>query len=115
MIETPSLAREVFFSADMPADKVYRYFTRLQNESYWASLDATFFDLPRPGKITRPPMLVMSGTNDILHSRSEIEATARAYGAHLEFIPNVAHMMMLEADWMNVAERILKWLRNKGL
>jgi pimeloyl-ACP methyl ester carboxylesterase len=114
-VETPSLAREVFFSADMPADKVYHYFTRLQEESYCASLDAAIFNLPRPGKINPPPMLVLSGTNDILHSRNEIEATARAYGAHLEFIPNVAHVMMLEADWRIVADRILKWLREKGL
>jgi len=114
MIETPSLAREVFFSHDMPADKVYRYFTRLQEESYCAGLDATFI-LPRTDKIDPLPMLVLGGASDVILSRDEIESTARTYRTQAEFIPNVAHMMMLEADWKNVAERILKWLRENGL
>lgn len=115
MIETPSLAHEVFFSPDMPASEVNRYFARLQNESYCASWDATLYDLPRPGRIKPPPMLVLSGANDILHTRNEIEATARAYRADLEFIPHVAHVMMLEAAWQKAAERILIWLRERGL
>lgn len=114
MIDTPSLAREVFFSPDIPADKVYRFFTLLQEESYCASLDATFI-LPRSDKIDPLPMLVLGGANDVILSRDEIESTARVYRTQAEFIPNVAHMMMLEADWQKVAERILKWLRETGL
>ncbi|MHB8845497.1 MAG: alpha/beta hydrolase [Nitrospirota bacterium] len=114
-VETPSLAREVFFSADMPVEELNRHFARLQDESYCACLDATIFNLPRPDKINPPPMLVLSGANDVLHSRVEIEATAQIYGAHLEFIPNIAHVMMLEANWQKVSERILRWLRARGL
>jgi pimeloyl-ACP methyl ester carboxylesterase len=115
MIETPSLAREAFFSADMPAEKLNRHFARLQNESYYAGLEATFFKLPRPGKINPLPMLVLGAANDALYPRGEVEATARAYKTQAEFFPNMAHVMMLEADWQKVAERILKWLREKGL
>lgn len=115
MIGTPELAHEYFFSPDMPAEKVRRYFAGLQEEAYIAALDATFFNLPRPHKVQPPPMLVLSGTNEVLHTRDQVESTARAYGADLDFIPNVAHVMMLEADWQKAAERILRWLREKGL
>lgn len=115
MIETPRLARKVFFSDDMPFEMVNRHFARFQNEPYRAALEATFFNLPRPDKINPLPMLVLSGANDVILSREEVESTARAYRTQAEFIPNIAHFMMLEADWMKVAERILTWLREKGL
>jgi pimeloyl-ACP methyl ester carboxylesterase len=115
LFETPSLAREAFFSADMPAETLNRYFARIQNESYCAGLEATFFKLPQLGKIGPLPMLVLGADNDALFSRDEVEATARAYKTQAEFFPNMAHAMMLEADWLKVAERILKWLREKGL
>jgi pimeloyl-ACP methyl ester carboxylesterase len=115
MIETPELAHEHFFSPEMPAEKVNRYFSRLQEESYCAALEATFLKLPRPGRINPPPMLVLSGANEVLHTRGQIEDTARAYAADLDFIPNVAHVMMLDAGWQKAADRILKWLKEKGL
>ena len=35
--------------------------------------------------------------------------------AELEFFPNMAHDMMLEPGWQKVAERIIAWLKEKGL
>jgi alpha-beta hydrolase superfamily lysophospholipase len=32
-----------------------------------------------------------------------------------EFIPGMAHNMMLEASWQDVADRILAWLNEQGL
>jgi pimeloyl-ACP methyl ester carboxylesterase len=115
MVETPSLAREAFFSADMPAETLNRYFARLQNDSYCVGLEATFFKLPQPSKISPLPMLVLGAANDAAFSRDEVEATARAYKTQAEFFPNMAHVMMLESGWRNVAERILTWLREKEL
>ena len=113
--ETPSLAREAFFSDDMPTATINRHFARLENESYVAGLEATFFDLPRPKKVLPIPMLILGADNDALFSRDEIEATARAYKTQAEFFPNMAHSMMLEAGWQSVAVRILKWLRENRL
>ena len=113
--ETPRLAREAFFSADMPAATIDRHFARLENESYVAGLEATFFNLPHPNKVLPIPMLILGADNDALFSRDEIEVTARAYKTQAEFFPNMAHSMMLEAGWQSVAERILKWFRENKL
>lgn len=52
----------------------------------------------------------MSGSSPATRSK-----TAPAYRARAEFFPDMAHDMMLEKDWMKVAERIVKWLREKKL
>jgi pimeloyl-ACP methyl ester carboxylesterase len=115
LIETPGIVRESFFSVDMPEEMLHLYFTKLQDESYRVAWDASVFDLPRPKRVNLPPTLVLGAVNDKLFSRDEIEETARAYHTQAEFFPDMAHDMMLEKDWMKVAERIVKWLREKEL
>jgi len=115
LVETPPLAREAFFSAGLPQDDVNRHFARLGQESYRAGLDMALFALPQPRKVSPPPMLVLGAENDAVFTRAEIETTARAYNAQIEFFPNMAHDMMLEPGWQQVAERIIAWLKEKGL
>ncbi len=114
LIETPSLAREALFSESIPSETLHRHFARLQNESYCTGFEATFFNFTRPRKVRPLPMLILGARNDALFSCSEIEATARAYMTQAEFFPNMAHDMMLEPGWQNVADRILQWLKEQG-
>lgn len=112
LIGTPSLAREAFFSVDMPEEKVTAYFARMQDESYRAFLDMLGLDLPRPKQI-KTPMLVLGAAKDTMIRRGEIEATARAYHTRAEIFPDMAHNMMLEAGWQAVADRIVSWLKEE--
>jgi alpha-beta hydrolase superfamily lysophospholipase len=73
------------------------------------------FNLPQPRKVKPTPMLVLGAENDTIFTRAEEKATVRAYTAQAEFFPNMAHDMMLEAGWQKVAERIVAWLKEKGL
>jgi pimeloyl-ACP methyl ester carboxylesterase len=114
VVSTPQLAREAFFSADMPEEKLKSYFSQLQDESYRAYLEMMGLSLPRP-KLVKTPLLVLGAANDGLISRGDIEATARAYGARAEVFPNMAHDMMLEDGWQTVADRILEWIKEQGL
>ena len=75
----------------------------------WPFLDMVALDLPKPAKVTTP-VLVLGVALDNMLEPSDIEATARAYHATSDIIPNVAHNGMLEAGWQTVAERILVWL-----
>jgi pimeloyl-ACP methyl ester carboxylesterase len=111
-IATPQLAREAFFSADIPEDELRGYWQRMQDESYLALLDMVALDLPKPEKV-RTPMLVLGAARDNMLAPREIEATARAYHAHGEIVPDVAHDSMLERHWRDVAERILGWLDDR--
>jgi pimeloyl-ACP methyl ester carboxylesterase len=114
VIGTPSLCREMLFSADMSEPEVEAYFARMQDESYRAYLDMMILNLPRPKRV-KAPLLVLGAVNDKAISVGEVEATARAYGTQAELFPDMAHDMMLEAGWQAVADRVLSWLEEQGL
>ena len=111
IVETPELAREAFFSADMPDEQLLPYFRKLQNDSYRAFLDMLIFNLPKTKQITTP-ILVLGAENDTIFSVRQNQSTARAYSTQAEMIPDIAHDIMLEANWQKVANRILTWLKD---
>jgi hypothetical protein len=114
IIGKPVLAREAFFSADIPDEKLEAYFGRLQDESYLAFLDMMLFNLPRPERV-ETDLLILGAGDDTIFYPEEVEATAKAYQTQPVMFTNMAHDMMLEPDWQAVADRILDWLDEKGL
>lgn len=114
VVSTPQLAQEAFFSADMPDVKLKSYIAQQQDESYRVYLDMLGLNLPHPKRI-KTPILVLGSENDMMISSKEVMATARVYGAEAEFFPGMAHDMMLEAGWQDVADRVLAWLDEQGL
>jgi pimeloyl-ACP methyl ester carboxylesterase len=114
LVETPLLAREAFFSDDLPEELLREYWGQMQEESYRAFLDMVALDLPRPAKV-KAPLLVLGAERDNMLKPSEIRATAHAYHTQAEIIAGVAHNSMLEQGWQAVAERILAWLKEQKL
>ena len=114
MIATPELAREAFYSSDFPDEELRRYWKLMQDESYMAFLDMAALNLPKPGKV-KTPVLVLGAARDNMLQPGEIEATARAYHTQAHIIPDVAHNSMLEMRWQTAAERILAWLEERAL
>jgi alpha-beta hydrolase superfamily lysophospholipase len=106
------LAREAFFSDDVPDEQLQEYWEQMQDDSFMAFLDMIALDLPKPAKI-KTPLLILGAERDNMLKRSEIEATARAYHTQYEIIADVAHNSMLELRWQAVAERILIWLNER--
>jgi len=114
IIATPQLARDAFFSPTIPEEELSAYYKQLQDESYIGYLDMLALNLPRPKRVRARgalPMLVLGAQNDHIFTPSEIKGTARAYGAELKIFPNMAHDMMLESGWREVADTIIAWLR----
>ena len=60
-------------------------------------------------------MLVIGAEKDTVIFPKLVEDTARAYGTKAEIFPDMAHDVMLEAGWEQVAKRILEWLEEKEL
>ena len=112
LVATPALAREAFFSKDLPEEQLLAYWKQMQDDSYLAYLDMVALNLPKPAKVTTP-LLILGVERDNMLSPSEIKATARAYKTQAEIIPGVAHNSMLEPRWQAVAERILVWLNEQ--
>jgi len=73
-----------------------------------------FFKLPKPEKVTTD-LLVLGAEKDTVFTMDEVKKTAAAYGVTPEFFKEMAHDMMLEKDWQKVADRIILWLREKGI
>lgn len=112
-IATPQLARDAFFSTDVPEAELRGYWQQMQDESYLALLDMVALDLPKPERV-RTPVLVLGAARDNMLAPREIEVTARAYHTRCEIIPGVAHDSMLERRWRGVAERILAWVNDRA-
>ena len=114
LVATSQLAREAFFSEGLADEQVLAYAKGLQDESYLGFLDMLMFNLPKPGKV-KTPVLVLGGALDTIFSPDEVEATARAYNTQPEIFAEMAHDMMLEPRWQDVAERIMIWLKEREL
>ena len=108
LIATPVLARECLFSLRLPEADLERYHARLQDESF-----RVFVELLVKGVRTaavETPVLVLGASEDAAVSAREVEATAAAFQTRAEFVPDIAHDMMLEPNWRSAAERIDRWL-----
>ena len=113
-VSTPALAKDAFFSDDFPNEQFLAYYPRTQNESFRMALEMALLRLPRPNKV-RTPLLVLGGESDRIFTVSEHRRTARAYKTEATIYPNMAHDMMLERGWDNVADKILSWLNARNL
>jgi pimeloyl-ACP methyl ester carboxylesterase len=113
LVGTPRLARDAFFSEDLPDDELLQYWRRMQDDSFLGFLDMLALDLPKTAGVS-VPLLVMGASRDNMLKPDEIHATARAYNTKAEIIADVAHNVMLETRWEAAAERILSWLRTRA-
>jgi pimeloyl-ACP methyl ester carboxylesterase len=114
LVSSPALAREAFFSADVPDEEMAYYWKQMQDDSYMAYLDMAALDLPRPARARgKVPLLILGAERDNMLSSPEIEATAKAYNTQAYIVPGVAHNSMVERCWRSVADRILAWLNQQ--
>ena len=103
--------QHALFASPVAADKLKAYYRQMQPESQRAMWDMTLFNLPQLRRERCPPMLVLGGERDILVPPPQAEKAARYYGTEAEIFSDMGHVMMLEAGWQKVADRIIKWLR----
>jgi alpha-beta hydrolase superfamily lysophospholipase len=114
IVETPEAARWTLFSKNMLKKQMLKYYKKLNDESFRMFVDLLGLNLAHPKKI-KTPLLILGAENDNAITPDQVHATARAYGVKAEMFPNMAHDMMLENDWQSVAERILSWLKERGI
>jgi len=115
VVKTPELARQAFFSPDTPQADIDIYSALVQNESFRILPDTFLLALPRRKKIRDKniPMLVIGAADDRVFTINEVIATARAYDAQIDILPNLAHDIMLEPRWEMAAQRIEDWLEER--
>jgi alpha-beta hydrolase superfamily lysophospholipase len=109
LVSTPQRTREHFFSKTISDEKLGKYFANIQDESYLGFLDMLLFRFAAPKQI-KTPVIVMGALEDTIFTPAEIEKTAAAYGREAVMFADMAHDMMLEDGWKQVADSILKEL-----
>jgi len=107
--QSPELLRQAIFSPQLPEADVQRYLQRMRPESQRALFDLSW---PQHFWIARAevPVLVCGAQEDLFFPPHMVEETARLHGVAAEIIPDLAHMMMLDAQWERGAERLATWL-----
>jgi pimeloyl-ACP methyl ester carboxylesterase len=115
MVATPALARQWFFSEALPEAELMEYHAQLQDEAYAGFLDMLAFNLAKPSRVPRLPLLVLGAERDTVFTVPQVQATAAAYGTQATIFPDMAHDMMLEPGWAAVADHILGWLRRQNI
>jgi non-heme chloroperoxidase len=103
--------REALFAQPVSVDDLSRFYRWSQPESHRAIWDMSLFGLPQPGRMHKPPLLVLGAEFDHLMPPSTVEMTARTYGVPAEIFPGLGHGLMLERDWRLPAERLRNWLQ----
>ena len=107
--------RRAVFSDDVSDADAGRHLARMQPESQRAVFDLTW---PQQFFIRRAKdvrSLVLGGGRDAFFPIATIESTARMRGVEAEIFPDMAHALMLERDWQQVADRIVDWLQEGGV
>lgn len=114
LVESQKMVQEMFYSESLPKEKLQAYTDNLQDESYRAFLDMMIFSLPKPAKV-KTPVLVLGGGKDSIFLPGQMHDMAKAYHTQPVMFPNMAHNLMLEEGWEEVATGMLNWLRQQGL
>ncbi len=114
LIESPEVAKWAFFSDDFPQDQFLKYYEKMNDESFRMFIELLGLILADPKKV-KTPLLILGAEKDTVIPPVDVHKTARAYNTTAEIFPNMAHDMMLEKNWKDVAGRVMGWLKEKGI
>ena len=106
--------QEALFAGPVEAERLERYFRRMQPESRRAILDMSGWGLPQSWRTALPDTLVIGAERDVLISPALAQTTARLLGAEYLLLPGLGHAVMLESGWRSAAEGLAGWLAARG-
>lgn len=109
------ILREALFAQDIPVATLERYYRKMQQESQRAIWDMSMFNLPAIDRMHRPPLLVLGAEQDHLMPAFLVQTTAQTYGVPSRIFRGLGHGVMLEKDWLQVAEAVRDWLLEQPL
>jgi pimeloyl-ACP methyl ester carboxylesterase len=102
--------RDYLFSASLTEAEVMRYLRRTQQESQRALIDLAWPQYFWIASSVGVPTLVLGAEQDAFFTTAMIDEAARFHGVQPRLFPNMAHLMMLEPGWRDVAAHMHAWL-----
>lgn len=106
--------QEALFAGPVEAERLERYFRRMQPESRRAILEMSGWGLPQTWRTAMPDTLVIGAERDVLISPAFAQSTAQLLGAEYVLLPGLGHAVMLEAGWRAAAEGLAGWIAERG-
>ena len=113
-ISSPELVHKLLFSSSMDKGKLESYSKQLNENSLYISLGLFLSCRLQPRKV-KIPVFVIGGEDDTLIHPKGLKSLAKEYNGQLYMCQNIAHDLMLDSNWINVASKILAWLKVHGL
>lgn len=102
--------RDYLFSESLTEAEVSRYLRRTQQESQRVLLELSWPQHFWIAASIGVPALVLGADNDAFFRTAMIDEAARFHGVAPRIFPKMAHVMMLEPGWNDVATHIHAWL-----
>ena len=106
--------QEALFAGPVEAERLERYFRRMQPESRRAILEMSGWGLPQTWRTALPDTLVIGAERDVLISPALARSAAQLLGAEYLLLPGLGHAVMLEPGWRAAAEGLAGWLAERG-
>lgn len=105
------LTRKLNFSPELDEELMREYASRQGPESTRALAQLTYVQPDRARIRARGvPLLVIGASGDYFVRPATVRRIAESYGAEVTIVPGVAHCMILDARWRDVAGTLLEWL-----
>ncbi len=105
------LTRQLNFSPELDEELMREYASRQGPESTRALAQLTYVQPDRARIRARGvPLLVIGASGDYFVRPATVRRIAESYGAEVKIVPGVAHCMILDARWRDVAGTLLEWL-----
>jgi pimeloyl-ACP methyl ester carboxylesterase len=103
--------RPFYFSANVSPKLLAEAARHLNAESPRALFDLSLrLHWALPTKDHRP-LFVLGAEGDLISSPDDVRATAAHHNVQATILPGLAHMLMLEPGWTEVAQALEGWLR----
>lgn len=101
---------ELLFAQPIGAERLRRFLRASQPESFRAIWDMTLHHFALPKGLAHIPALVLGAEQDRVIAAELAAHVARPYGVEARILKGFGHAMMLERDWLMVAQEIYNWL-----
>nr|VFK26662.1 MAG: Lysophospholipase, alpha-beta hydrolase superfamily [Candidatus Kentron sp. MB]VFK31613.1 MAG: Lysophospholipase, alpha-beta hydrolase superfamily [Candidatus Kentron sp. MB]VFK75873.1 MAG: Lysophospholipase, alpha-beta hydrolase superfamily [Candidatus Kentron sp. MB] len=101
---------KIVFSKNAHRVEALNFLRRTQAESFRVVFDLS---LPHIPKNRGTPIFVIGAEEDYFVAPSMVHATAKAYKTEAEIFSNMGHAMMADTKWQDVADRIIKWIKDE--
>lgn len=111
LVREPQFAQAMFYSPGLPTETLLEYWKPLQNESFRAFLDMIALNLPNPDRVDPAlPKWIIGGERDIIFPPDVVRQTGAAYDTPVTIYPDMAHNLMLDPGWEQVAADFSAWI-----